>query len=202
MAVSWCLFQWFFFVRKFGCFQKCWVSPTISIGWTLLKMIILGCEMGVPLFLETPIWLICCVWKFVWYCFCQTIWLIFFGRDLFDIVLLRNLFEHFLGSNLFDSFCQKSGAYDNVLYTVRLKLLRSCLALATPWLFFLHFYNTTKTQVFCRYAHAALIRSKVSICLPWIVTFLVYSLMHWSYPRDIRRLEKERPQSENDTTSV
>ena len=144
MAVSWCLFQWFFFVRKFGCFQKCWVSPTISIGWTLLKMIILGCEMGVPLFLETPIWLICCVWKFVWYCFCQTIWLIFFGRDLFDIVLLRNLFEHFLGSNLFDSFCQKSGAYDNVLYTVRLKLLRSCLALATPWLFFFAFLQHNK----------------------------------------------------------
>lgn len=45
---------------------------------------------------------------------------------------------------------------------------------------------------------------EVSICLPWMVTFLVYSLMHWSYPRDIRHLEKERTerQIESDATSV
>ena len=37
-----------------GCFLKCWVSSTNP--WVfLLKMIILGCEMGVPPFKETPI---------------------------------------------------------------------------------------------------------------------------------------------------
>lgn len=43
----------------------------------------------------------------------------------------------------------------------------------------------------------------VSICLPWLVTFLAYSLMHWSYPRDIRKLAKEHPERiERDATSV
>ena len=43
---SWCLY---------GCFLKWWVSPTNP--WVfLLKMIILGCELGVPPFKETPIW--------------------------------------------------------------------------------------------------------------------------------------------------
>jgi len=37
-------------VSKNGATQQPWVF--------LLKMIILGCEMGVPLFLETPIWAI------------------------------------------------------------------------------------------------------------------------------------------------
>ena len=35
----------------YGGFLKCWVSPT-----TMGKMIILGCEMGVPPFKETPIY--------------------------------------------------------------------------------------------------------------------------------------------------
>merc|ERR1711918_153808 len=26
------------------------------------------------------------------------------------------------------------------------------------------------------------------ICLPWLVCFCAYSLLHWSYPRDVRRL--------------
>ena len=49
----------------------------------------------------------------------------------------------------------------------------------------------------------ASVRVEVSICLPWMVTFLVYSLMHWSYPRDIRHLEKEHPERmEHGATSV
>lgn len=120
----------------------------------------------------------------------------FFGRVLFDmfwvaiclIVFVRNLVHMIIYSTRYVSF------------EVAKKLAGTCYTLIA--FCFLYFYNTTKTQVFYRYAHAALIRSKVSICLPWIVTFLVYSLMHWSYPRDIRHLEKERPQSENDTTSV
>jgi len=31
----------------------------------------------------------------------------------------------------------------------------------------------------------------VTICIPWLVCFLAYSLLHWSYPRDVRRLERE-----------
>jgi len=27
------------------------------------------------------------------------------------------------------------------------------------------------------------------ICIPWIVCFLAYSLLHWSYPRDVRIME-------------
>ena len=36
-------------------FLKAWVSPT-TMGFSLLKIIILWCEMGVPPFEETPIW--------------------------------------------------------------------------------------------------------------------------------------------------
>mmetsp|Transcript_80004 Transcript_80004/g.259344 ORF Transcript_80004/g.259344 Transcript_80004/m.259344 type:complete len:149 (+) Transcript_80004:1162-1608(+) len=28
-----------------------------------------------------------------------------------------------------------------------------------------------------------------TICIPWIICFLACSLLHWSYPRDVRRLE-------------
>eukprot|EP00931_Biecheleriopsis_adriatica_P056761 TRINITY_DN3365_c0_g1_i3.p1 TRINITY_DN3365_c0_g1~~TRINITY_DN3365_c0_g1_i3.p1 ORF type:complete len:500 (+),score=99.49 TRINITY_DN3365_c0_g1_i3:47-1546(+) len=28
----------------------------------------------------------------------------------------------------------------------------------------------------------------VTICVPWLVTLLAYTLLHWSYPRDMRRL--------------
>mmetsp|Transcript_81829 Transcript_81829/g.205909 ORF Transcript_81829/g.205909 Transcript_81829/m.205909 type:complete len:512 (-) Transcript_81829:688-2223(-) len=28
------------------------------------------------------------------------------------------------------------------------------------------------------------------ICVPWIVTFLVYTLMHWTYPRDVKKVLK------------
>mmetsp|Transcript_94513 Transcript_94513/g.246614 ORF Transcript_94513/g.246614 Transcript_94513/m.246614 type:complete len:534 (-) Transcript_94513:431-2032(-) len=28
-----------------------------------------------------------------------------------------------------------------------------------------------------------------TICIPWIICFLAYSLLHWSYPRDVRRQE-------------
>jgi MFS family permease len=31
-----------------------------------------------------------------------------------------------------------------------------------------------------------------TICIPWIVTFLAYTLLHWSYPRDMRRLLAQR----------
>ena len=48
-------------VGLYGGFLKWWVSPTNP--WVfLLKMIILGCEMGVPPFKETPIWQL-------WMCF-------------------------------------------------------------------------------------------------------------------------------------
>jgi len=40
-------------IHIYGCFLKWWVSPTDP--WVfLLKRIILGCEMGVPAFKETP----------------------------------------------------------------------------------------------------------------------------------------------------
>ena len=42
-------------VMRYGGFHKWWVSPT-NHGVFLLKMIILGCEMGVPPFKETPIY--------------------------------------------------------------------------------------------------------------------------------------------------
>ena len=44
----------FYSVSPFGGFLKWWVSPT-TMGFFLLKMIILGCEMGVPPFKERPI---------------------------------------------------------------------------------------------------------------------------------------------------
>ncbi|CAK9029889.1 unnamed protein product [Durusdinium trenchii] len=42
----------------------------------------------------------------------------------------------------------------------------------------------------------------VSICLPWIVTFLVYTLMHWSYPRDIRHLKAHEEDLHADANTV
>ena len=45
-----------FTVSLFGGFVKWWVYPTTMVVF-LLKMIILGCEMGVPPSKETPIWL-------------------------------------------------------------------------------------------------------------------------------------------------
>eukprot|EP00440_Ansanella_granifera_P051568 gb/GFBE01055907.1/.p1 GENE.gb/GFBE01055907.1/~~gb/GFBE01055907.1/.p1 ORF type:complete len:521 (+),score=106.98 gb/GFBE01055907.1/:1-1563(+) len=33
-----------------------------------------------------------------------------------------------------------------------------------------------------------------TMCLPWIVTFLAYSVLHWSYPRDMRKLKESREQ--------
>lgn len=34
----------------------------------------------------------------------------------------------------------------------------------------------------------------VTICFPWLVTLAAYSLLHWSYPRDIRMLQEKRAQ--------
>lgn len=31
----------------------------------------------------------------------------------------------------------------------------------------------------------------VAICVPWLVCFAVYSMMHYTYPRDIRKLEAQ-----------
>merc|ERR1712060_948823 len=36
-----------------------------------------------------------------------------------------------------------------------------------------------------------------TICIPWLVCFIAYSLLHWSYPRDIRILE-EKEQKERE----
>merc|ERR1712190_705296 len=30
-----------------------------------------------------------------------------------------------------------------------------------------------------------------TICIPWMVCFIAYSLLHWSYPRDVRILEQQ-----------
>jgi MFS family permease len=35
-----------------------------------------------------------------------------------------------------------------------------------------------------------------SIALPWSVCFVAYSLLHWTYPRDIRLLEREEQKAE------
>ena len=34
--------------------------------------------------------------------------------------------------------------------------------------------------------------AEVAICLPWTLTLLAYTLMHWSYPRDMRLLNERR----------
>jgi len=34
-----------------------------------------------------------------------------------------------------------------------------------------------------------------TICIPWVVTFCAYTLLHWSYPRDMRRLKASRASS-------
>ena len=31
-----------------------------------------------------------------------------------------------------------------------------------------------------------------TICIPWTITFLAYTLLHWSYPRDLRHLRELR----------
>jgi len=30
-----------------------------------------------------------------------------------------------------------------------------------------------------------------TICFPWMICFFAYSMLHWSYPRDVRRLERK-----------
>lgn len=32
------------------------------------------------------------------------------------------------------------------------------------------------------------------ICFPWVICFCAYSLLHWSYPRDIKRLQQKQQQ--------
>merc|ERR1719343_1167861 len=33
-----------------------------------------------------------------------------------------------------------------------------------------------------------------TICIPWCFCFLAYTLLHWTYPRDVRRLEAQEQQ--------
>jgi len=42
-----------------------------------------------------------------------------------------------------------------------------------------------------------------TICIPWAICFLAYTLLHWTYPRDVRRMEqKMREQDERCKTQV
>jgi len=38
-----------------------------------------------------------------------------------------------------------------------------------------------------------------TICIPWTIDFFLYSLLHWTYPRDVRRLER-RAQLQQEAT--
>mmetsp|Transcript_26017 Transcript_26017/g.56783 ORF Transcript_26017/g.56783 Transcript_26017/m.56783 type:complete len:560 (+) Transcript_26017:38-1717(+) len=40
------------------------------------------------------------------------------------------------------------------------------------------------------------------ICFPWLICFCAYSLLHWSYPRDIRRLQKKQQQQEAEAVEL
>ena len=35
-----------------------------------------------------------------------------------------------------------------------------------------------------------------TICIPWTICLIAYSLLHWSYPRDLRRLREQRKAGE------
>jgi len=37
---------------------------------------------------------------------------------------------------------------------------------------------------------------QATICLPWCVTLAAYTLLHWSYPRDLRCMEERRQMEE------
>ena len=61
----------------------------------------------------------------------------------------------------------------------------------------LHFEAGEKTGMSLEAATALGKAMAVSICIPWIVTFLVYTMMHWSYPRDIRLLKVQHEAGSN-----
>mmetsp|Transcript_122846 Transcript_122846/g.392758 ORF Transcript_122846/g.392758 Transcript_122846/m.392758 type:complete len:171 (+) Transcript_122846:467-979(+) len=39
-----------------------------------------------------------------------------------------------------------------------------------------------------------------TVCIPWMACFVAYSLLHWSYPRDVRRMELQEKRDAQEVT--